>query len=216
MSTRFPQLHDICSNKHILLTLVILSQGHSIRFIRCLSSILVEEWQQILYLISTSSFMHHHDKIARRWETSGKLTCRSIYKILNFRGLNDNKYAIIWSLPIPPKIIIFVWLLLNNRILTKSNLSRRGWNGNMQCQFCPLYETTNHLFVHCQQAQHIWFWLGQSQNFFLVWTTCSDIFLFSNTLSYTQQQGFLVVFSAYCWTLWKHRNELCFNIVTIK
>ena len=84
------------------------------------------------------------------------------------------------------------------------------------CQFCPLYETTNHLFLHCQQAQHIWFWLGQSQNFFLEWTTCSDIFLFSNTLSYTQQQGFLVVFSAYCWTLWKHRNELCFTTVTIK
>ena len=107
LSTRFPQLYAICSNKHILLTSVILSQGTSIRFSRCLSGILVEEWQQILYLLSTSSFTHHYDKIAWRWETSGQFTCRSIYKLLNFRGVNDNKYVIIWSLPIPPKIRIF-------------------------------------------------------------------------------------------------------------
>lgn len=195
---------------------VMFSQGHSIHFHRNITGILAIEWNQLLYIISTSSFTHNNDKIAWWWEHSGKFTVRSIYKLLNFRGVNDNKYAIIWSLSLLPKIRIFLWLLLNNRILTKNNLRKRGWDGDIKCQFCPLQETISHLFLHCQQAQKIWFWLGPSQQHFLDWHTCSDIFIFSKSLSHDQPIGFLVVFSAFCWTLWKHRNELCFQQVSTK
>lgn len=110
-----------------------LSQGSNIHFTRSLSGILAEEWQQVLFLISisTSSFTHHHDKIAWRWDSSGLFTCRSIYKLLNFRGVNDNKNTIIWTLSIPPKIRIFVWLLLNNMILTKKKIL--GGDGMVIC-----------------------------------------------------------------------------------
>ena len=94
-----------------------------------------------------TSFTHNSDNIAWRWNTSGSFTVRSIYQILNFRGVNDNKFAVVWELPIPPKIRIFVWLLLNNRILTKKNLSKRGRPGNLTCHFCSEVEDTNHLFL---------------------------------------------------------------------
>ena len=31
-----------------------------------------------------------------------------------------------------------------------------------------------------------------------------------------KKNAFLMVFSAICWTIWKHRNDLCFNKVPIK
>lgn len=37
-----------------------------------------------------------------------------------------------------------------------------------------------------------------------------DIVNFSHQLPYAQQNAFLVVFSAVCWTIWKHRKDLCF------
>lgn len=132
LSTKFPKLYEISSNKHISISDVLLTQGLSLHFNRSLTGILAVEWHQLLYIISTSSFTHSNDKIAWRWKHSGNFTVRSIYKILNFTGINDNKYAIIWTLPLPPKIRIFIWLLLNNRILTKNNLRKRGCNGDIQ------------------------------------------------------------------------------------
>lgn len=93
-------------------------------------------------------------------------------------------FRYVWALPIPPKISIFLWLLLHNRILTKNNLSRRGWSGDMKCHFCPDMEDTNHLFLNYQQAKKIWFWLGRTQDCFDTWDSLTDIFDFSTQFSY--------------------------------
>ena len=77
--------------------------------------------------ISSCSFTHSVDRIAWRWKTNGKFIVRSIYHILNFRGISSNKYTLLWKLPIPPKIRIFMWLVMHNRILTKNNFHKRGW-----------------------------------------------------------------------------------------
>lgn len=126
---------------------------------------------------------------------------KSIYKILNFREINANKFAIVWAIPIFPKIIIFMWLVFNNRILTKYNLRKRGWTGILTCHFCTDNEDTNNLFLKYPQAQKIWFWLGQSQEYLDTWSSCTDIFEFVCQLSYVQHLGFLVIFSAMCWMI---------------
>ena len=50
---------------------------------------------------------------------------------------------------IPLKIKIFLWLLKQDKILTKSNLMKKGWNSDTTYHFCGDFETTNHLFVTC-------------------------------------------------------------------
>lgn len=209
--SQFPQLYKICSTPHINVTTVINSQGSALQFTRTLSGVLLSEWQHLLALISSCSFTHTVDKIAWRWELTGKFSVQSIYHILNFSGISRNRYVLLWALPLPPKIRIFMWLVMHNRILTKNNLYKKGWRGDLTCQFCHKKETISHLFLKCPVARQIWFWFGNSQHHFSNWKTIADIFNFSGSLSKNQQIAFLVVFSAICWTLWKHRNALIFQ-----
>jgi hypothetical protein len=41
-----------------------------------------------------------------------------------------------WKAKIPLKIKIFTWLVFQNAILTKDNLSKRKWKSNISCAFC--------------------------------------------------------------------------------
>ena len=109
-----------------------------------------------------------------------------------------------------------MWLVMHNRILTKNNLYKKGWRGDLTCQFCHKRETITHLFLKCFVARQIWFWFGRSQQHFTDWHSISDIFEFAGTLSKNHQIAFLVIFSAICWTLWKHRNAIIFQDTSIK
>jgi zinc-binding in reverse transcriptase len=40
-----------------------------------------------------------------------------------------------------------MWLVSKNIILTKENLSKRGWTGAIQCCFCTAEESVDHMFV---------------------------------------------------------------------
>ena len=53
--------------------------------------------------------------------------------------------------------------------------------------------------------------MGSCQQASIHWTKFSDIVHFANQLPPHQRAAMLLVFSAVCWTIWKHRNELCFE-----
>ena len=101
---------------------------------------------------------------------------------------------------------------MHNRILTKDNLSARGWVGEINCYFCHNIESRDHLFLCCALAQQVWFWLGKSQQVVGEWLSCNDIVQFSLKLSLIQRTGFLLVFSALCWTLWKREMQFVFKL----
>ena len=109
-----------------------------------------------------------------------------------------------------------MWLAVNNRILIKDNLLARGWSGINKCRFCNELEFVDHLFLHCTLARHVWFWLGNCQDHFCDWNSCKDVMIFALQLAPRQRVGFLLVFSAMCWTIWKHRNKICFQLYNIK
>ena len=134
-----------------------------------------------------------------------------MYKMLNFGGVAADNPLLFWSFLVPPKIRVFIWLLSKNRILTKTNLNKRGWRGFQTCVFCSHIETVNHLFLECQFVKQIWFWMGQCQSHFLDWHNMNDIRKFALSLPTDQRTAFLTVFCAICWTVWKHRNEISFQ-----
>jgi hypothetical protein len=41
-------------------------------------------------------------------------------------------------------------------MLTKDNLAKRNWPGNLSCVFCDHEETINHLFCECIFAKTLW------------------------------------------------------------
>jgi hypothetical protein len=60
---------------------------------------------------------------------------------------------VIWKLKFPLKVKSFVWYLQKKRVVpTKDNLAGRQWNGSLNCCFCNLEETTQHLFFDCEMA----------------------------------------------------------------
>lgn len=116
-----------------------------------------------------------------------------------------------WKLPIPIKIRIFMRLAYKNRILTKDNLLKRGWQGCNTCIFCTQPESIQHLFFTCPFTKQIWFYTGTCQSVSSNWSKFSDVIHFARQLPYSQKIALLIVCSAVCWTLWKLRNEMCFT-----
>ena len=74
-------------------------------------------------------------------------------KTISFRGVQPvYTPAAVWRLNVPPRIHIFLWLLANNKTLTRSNLSKRQHLDGLSCLFCGETETVHHLFFGCCSA----------------------------------------------------------------
>ena len=96
-----------------------------------------------------------------------------------------------------------MWLVTHNLILIKDNLTKKGWIGNTQCHICGQHETVDHLFLMCDVAQQVWFWLGKSQEVMHLWHNWDSLIQFAYSLNLVNRTCFLIVLSAVTWTIWK-------------
>jgi hypothetical protein len=68
----------------------------------------------------------------------------------------------LWNSPQWPKIKIFQWIILHNRILTWDNLRKRGFIGPSRCHLCQTQEeTTNHILDGCAYTAELWDWAAR-------------------------------------------------------
>ena len=63
-----------------------------------------------------------------------------------------------------------------NRILTKEKLCKRRWQGLSSCEFCGLFESTDHLFFKCSVARYIWRVVQIALNLHTIPTSTDDLF----------------------------------------
>jgi hypothetical protein len=63
---------------------------------------------------------------------------------------------IVWGIRIPPKTILFLWLLAHNKLATVANLNRKGMHKPEECMFCNENESIAHLFFECVVAKATW------------------------------------------------------------
>jgi hypothetical protein len=111
---------------------------------------------------------------------------------------------------VTPRVKFFAWLILLDRLNTKSMLARRHFNvqPNCYCVLCNegIKETIEHLFFECDFAKRCWSKLG------INWTPDNDI---HRRIEYTRQQSgypfFMELFLIASWELWKVRNRLVFD-----
>jgi zinc-binding in reverse transcriptase len=87
-----------------------------------------------------------------RWSVSGIFSVHSFYEWLDFGGIINNEYDIVWKSDIPFKIKKNAWLVRKKKILTNDNLVHRGWDGDTFFAFCGSYEDIDHFFVQCSVA----------------------------------------------------------------
>jgi zinc-binding in reverse transcriptase len=49
-----------------------------------------------------------------------------------------------------------MWLVRKNKVLTKDNLVKSGWQGDTHCLFRLAKEISDHLFVQCPFVNCLW------------------------------------------------------------
>ena len=156
----FPNLFRISSNPNITVAEVFTNFPFSLQFNRQFTSIILSEWIQLLGFFPSHYLDSSPDRIIWRWTSSGLFTVQSLYKWLSFRGVTTNTCNTLWKAKIPLKIKVFIWLLRQDKILTKCNLQSRGWQDNIDCCFCGAPETVDHFFVTCPFISYLrnWIW----------------------------------------------------------
>jgi len=118
-------------------------------FRRNFSEALYQSWLEIVELVFTIELTEEEDEMVWQYTSKGTYSSQSLYKVINFRGIKQVHVSAIWSLKIPPRVHMFLWLLINNRALTRDNLAKRRKVEDESCLFCCEKETCQHLFFDC-------------------------------------------------------------------
>lgn len=109
---------------------------------------------------------------------------------------------------IPPRVQCFLWLLSNNRLLTRDNLAKRRDVSDPSCIFCAEPESITHLFFSCCVARNIWRTISDLLGF-EIGANFKSVALF--WVSDKRHKLTNVVSSSIIWALWKLRNEIYFQ-----
>ncbi|KAJ4792133.1 RNA-directed DNA polymerase (reverse transcriptase)-related family protein [Rhynchospora pubera] len=123
---------------------------------RSVSYGLVDILQQVPFF--NLSVMSENSIATWKWTANGIFSSSSAYGVLSNTGLISKYHLALWKVKSPPRVKVFLWILLQDRLLTQQNLIVRGWPCPTSCPCCntSLMETTDHLFLHCQYATSIW------------------------------------------------------------
>lgn len=119
-------------------------------------------------------------------------------------------WKMIWKVKTPYKVACFIWLLAKNRALTQDR-----FHLSSRCFLCgEQAETINHLFLHCKWADQLWsMFINQRGISWVMPQVLTDALISWNREgSITiQKERWKIVPARIWWTLWKERNQICFE-----
>ena len=96
----------------------------------------------------------------RRGWGSGNYTGSEGYQLFaaNYNvSVNPKIWNYLWKCSTLPKIKLFTWTLMHERILTGENLEKRGFAGPFRCPLCAeASENISHLFLKCPYSISVW------------------------------------------------------------
>ena len=127
-----------------------------ITFRRCVDNRLLLLWYDMLSIVQSIVLSNEDDALIWKLESNGVYSVRSMYAMINFRGISQVHIPDMWKIHVPPNIHIFLWLLAHNKMLVRDNLSKRQHSDDLSCLFCSEGENINHLFFECVVALEIW------------------------------------------------------------
>jgi hypothetical protein len=104
----------------------------------------------------------------------------------------------------PPRIHIFMWLLANNKILTRDNLAKRRKVEDGTCLFCNETEKAVHLFFECCVACCLWEIVAEIMNMPVIRDFESQAKLWIRGGKYNAANVF---HAAVLWSIWKRKKK---------
>jgi hypothetical protein len=205
----FPEMFKFCEQTNLLVDQA-RSNPQTISFTRWLEDDTLEAWLTILNDMRQVQFTSANDVVRWKLGSGDRFSVKSVYNalIVNDSGPYHKKN---WKGKLPAKIKIFLWLILNNAILTKDNMLRRKWVGSPTCYFCNQEESVSHLFFQCSTVKAVWAIIAQCigaddipKSFDQSWRWC-------NKWLPLGEQFHTFGIAAVCWAIWKTRNKACFE-----
>ena len=125
-------------------------------FRRTVSDDLYQLWLEVVELVSTVNLSDEEDEMIWKFSSKGSYSSQSLYKVINFRGIKQVHVSAVWGIKVPPRVHMFLWLLINNRTLTRDNLAKHRKVDDASCLFCVENESCQHLFFGCVVARRCW------------------------------------------------------------
>jgi mannosylglycoprotein endo-beta-mannosidase len=185
-----------------------------------------ELFSNLLLILESVNFSLDDDAWCWLVDEDGEFSVKSSYNYLveelasedNEEEVVVNVLAQIWESPAPSKVIAFSWQLLLDRIPTRRNLEVRNMlpmDVPWECLGCVgNFENSTHLFLHCPCAMwvcgEIFKWIGVS-----IVIPPSLPLLFELVKGAARnakiRRGFLLIWHASLWTMWKARNSSIFS-----
>lgn len=176
----------------------------------------LQQLQTLMSLISSFNITSTADKWLWNVDLSGTFTTKSMKNRIQSATFGPNPWTFPWNRLAPLKVNIMGWRLELNRLPTSDQLQRRSIPmDSTTCHMCKNHdETADHLFLHCPFADALW------KNI-LSWCNLAiskppsrrELFIFQKTLPIGKRMCKLLnlIIMAYCWIIWKLRNESLFS-----
>lgn len=141
-----------------------IAQMANTRHIRDLfRGVLSEEAEQQLTLVIQKlqqqpiPLTNNSDEARWKWTPSAQFSVSSYYQAFIHAPTIKSEVYKIWKIKAPPRMQVFSWLMMLNKILTIDNLMKRGWAMVNRCTMCKKKsETVIHLFEQCTVTNEIY------------------------------------------------------------
>jgi hypothetical protein len=103
------------------------------------------------------------DEIIWKWIPNGEYTMRSAYMIQFYGSHPSFQVGNLWKVRAEPKVKVFRWTAMHQRILTANNLASRRMQPNPLCPLCDSGpEDAKHLLINCNFTREVlwllWSW----------------------------------------------------------
>jgi hypothetical protein len=206
LADRFPALLSHCTLKQATVR-ELKNSGILPSLVPRLSTVAEQDLQEVLQVINQTDLTEDPDKRSSPFfRLDNSLDSGALYRMIKARGQGDNPRAtFIWKSMAPPRVQLFIWLLLQRRIQCRSVLYKKGVVDSAACEICSAAEETpEHIIYGCCLGRHVWASLN------LLPTISVDMTELHEVLGPPGIPEFPTFIALVCWQLWKARNANIF------
>lgn len=160
LAERFPRLYTHCTSQDISVYQAVHTNLQG-AFVNRLTPEAQLELSQLNGIVDSIQLTDQPDtRLSPFSKTSDKLDTSTIYRLLKTKKQTDCQSSnFIWKNAAPPRVQMFIWLLIRGRIQCQANLYRIV--DSPCCTLCPnTDETPDHIIFGCPFAGQFWNALG--------------------------------------------------------
>ena len=210
LAERFPRLFSFVENPDASVNRVLTCEEQHTLYSVPMSVEAFEEYQDLQQLCTDNvAISQELDSRSFVWGKTN-YTSADYYRYMFDCVPKDEVLAKLWKSRCLPKLKVFCWLLINDRLNTKDMMLRKHWHvdGGSECVLCQrsFLEDRDHLFFSCDFATACWDSIGITWNM-----NNSPRDRISEAAASFSHPNFLEFFASAAWNIWKERNDLIFN-----